>query len=115
MFFKGKVNTSRFFPMEHHEKSPEKPQYNMATPPLANPLILPYPPFSSKNFQNLHISINFEKVKPLKGGVGGRGGSNYVDILITSRNSERKIIQSIRIAGGPPTRKKKWNQFIQFR
>ena len=29
---KGKINTSIFFPMLHHEESPEKPQYNMATP-----------------------------------------------------------------------------------
>ena len=29
---KGKINTSRFFSMMHHEESPWKPQYNMATP-----------------------------------------------------------------------------------
>ena len=37
---KGKINTSRFFPMLHHEASPEKPKYDMATPPppfLDNP------------------------------------------------------------------------------
>ena len=55
--------------MLHHEESPEKPQYNMATspfldkPPTPN---LPNPPFSSKHFQTAPppISINFEKVEP---------------------------------------------------
>ena len=31
------------------------------------------------------------------------------DILITSRNSDRKIMQSIRITSGPPARMRKWN------
>ena len=29
---KENINTARFFPMPHHEGSPEKPQYNMANP-----------------------------------------------------------------------------------
>ena len=39
---KGKINTSRFFPMLHHEASPEKPKYDMATPPPISrqPLLL---------------------------------------------------------------------------
>ena len=46
---KGKINTSRFFSMMHHEESPEKPEYNMATPLfLSNHP--PLPPFSSKNW-----------------------------------------------------------------
>ena len=49
------------FLMLHHEESPEKPQYNMVTPPLP---ILPYPPFPSKNFRPPPIFINFEKVEP---------------------------------------------------
>ena len=32
-----------------------------------------------------------------------------IDILVTSRNGDRKIMQSIRI-----TRKRKWNQLSQF-
>ena len=32
------------------------------------------------------------------------------DILVTSRNAERKIIQSIRITSRPPSRNRKWNQ-----
>ena len=72
--------------MLHHGEYPEKPQYNMATRPfLEKPSpILPYPPFSSKNFHTPHlptptpaISINYEKVKPLpfmKDGGGGGGG-----------------------------------------
>ena len=44
--------------MLHHEESPEKPQYNMATPPPS----LPNTPFSGKNFQTPPpISINFQK------------------------------------------------------
>ena len=38
-----------------------------------------------------------------------------IDILITSRNGDRKIIQPIRIMNGSATRMKKWNQFSQFR
>ena len=39
---KGKINTSRFFPMLHHEASPEKPKSDMATPPPISrqPLLL---------------------------------------------------------------------------
>ena len=37
-----------------------------------------------------------------------------IDILITSRNGDRKIMQSIRITSRPPSRKRKWNQFSQF-
>ena len=38
-----------------------------------------------------------------------------VDILVTSTNSDRKIMQSIRIKSRPPSRMKKWNQLSQFR
>ena len=67
--------------MLHHEESPEKPQYNMATPPfLDKPPILPNLPFSSKNFQAPPISITFERVEhPLYEGGGVRttvGDSN---------------------------------------
>ena len=37
-----------------------------------------------------------------------------VDILVTSRNGDRKIMQSIRITSRPPSRKGKWNQLSQF-
>ena len=37
-----------------------------------------------------------------------------VDILVTSRNGDRKIMQSIRITSRPPSRKRKWNQLSQF-
>ena len=56
----GNINTTRSFSMPHHEKSPEKPQYNMATPPISRQP----PPFSSKNFQTPPISINFGQVEP---------------------------------------------------
>ena len=36
------------------------------------------------------------------------------DILLTSRNGDRKIMQSLRITSRPPTRKSKWNQLSQF-
>ena len=38
-----------------------------------------------------------------------------IDILITSRNGDRKILQSIRITSRRPSRKTKWNQSSQFR
>ena len=36
-----------------------------------------------------------------------------IDILVTSRNGDRKM-QSIRITSRPPLRKRKWNQLSQF-
>ena len=36
------------------------------------------------------------------------------DILVTSRHGDRKIMQSIRIASRPSSRKRKWNQLSQF-
>ena len=39
----------------------------------------------------------------------------YTDILIKSRNGGRKIMQSIRIASGPPTRIRQEKQSIKFR
>ena len=38
-----------------------------------------------------------------------------IDILITSRNGDRKIMQPFRIASGPPMTIRKRNQFSQFR
>ena len=38
-----------------------------------------------------------------------------IDILVTSRNGDRKIKQSIRIMSRPPLRIRKWNKFSQFR
>ena len=37
-----------------------------------------------------------------------------IDILVTSRNSDRKIRQSIRITSTPSFRKRKWNHLSQF-
>ena len=37
-----------------------------------------------------------------------------IDILVTSRNGGRKIMQSIRKTSTPPLRKMKWNQLSQF-
>ena len=36
------------------------------------------------------------------------------DILVTSRNGDRKIMQSSRITSRPPSRKGKWNRLSQF-
>ena len=38
-----------------------------------------------------------------------------IDILVTSRNDDRKIMQSVRIMSRPPSRKRKWDQLSQFR
>ena len=38
-----------------------------------------------------------------------------IDILVTSRSGDRKIMQSIRITSRPPSRMRKWNQLSQFR
>ena len=37
-----------------------------------------------------------------------------IDILVTSRNGDRKIMQSIRITSRPSSRKRKWNQLSWF-
>ena len=37
-----------------------------------------------------------------------------IDIPVTSRNDDRKIMQSIRTTSRPPSRKGKWNQLSQF-
>ena len=37
-----------------------------------------------------------------------------IDILVTSRNGDRKIMQPISITSRPPSRKRKWNQLSQF-
>ena len=37
-----------------------------------------------------------------------------MNILVTSRNGDRKIMQSIRITSRPTSRKRKWNQLSQF-
>ena len=37
-----------------------------------------------------------------------------IDILVTSRNGDRKIMKSIRITSRPISRKRKWNQLSQF-
>ena len=38
-----------------------------------------------------------------------------IDILVTSTNGDRKIMQSIRITSRPPSRIRKRNQLSQFR
>ena len=38
-----------------------------------------------------------------------------IDILVTSRNGDRKTMQSITITSKPRSRIRKWNQFNQFR
>ena len=37
-----------------------------------------------------------------------------IDILVISRNGNRKIMLSIRITSRPPSRSRKWNQLSQF-
>ena len=37
-----------------------------------------------------------------------------IDILVKSRNGDRKIMQSIIVTSRPPSRKRTWNQLSQF-
>ena len=37
-----------------------------------------------------------------------------IDILVTTRNGDRIIMQSIRITSRPTSRKRKWNHLRQF-
>ena len=43
-----------------------------------------------------------------------RKESADIDILVISRNGDRKTIQSSRIMSRPPLKKRKWNQLSQF-
>ena len=38
-----------------------------------------------------------------------------IDVLVTSRNGDRKIMQSVGIMSRPPLRERKQNQLSQFR
>ena len=44
-----------------------------------------------------------------------QGRKLLTDILVTSRNGDRKVMQSIRITSRPTSRIRKWNQLSQFR
>ena len=44
-----------------------------------------------------------------------RKGTVDIDILVTSRSGDRKIMQSIRITSRLPSSIRKWNQLSQFR
>ena len=37
-----------------------------------------------------------------------------IDILVKSRNGDRKIMQSVIVTSRPPSRKRTWNQLSQF-
>ena len=37
-----------------------------------------------------------------------------IDILVTSRNDDRKIMQSIRTTSRPTSRKREWDQWSEF-
>ena len=37
-----------------------------------------------------------------------------IDILVTLRNGDRKIMQSIKVTSRPLLRKRRWNQLSQF-
>ena len=37
-----------------------------------------------------------------------------IDIIVTSRNGDRKLMQSIKITSRPPSRKRKWDHMSQF-
>ena len=37
-----------------------------------------------------------------------------IDVLVTSRNGDTKLMQSIRITSRTSSRKRKWNQLSQF-
>ena len=38
-----------------------------------------------------------------------------IDIIVTSRNGDRKIMSSIIILSGPPSRKSNWKQLTQIK
>ena len=44
-----------------------------------------------------------------------RKKTDDIDILVTSRNGDKKYMQSIRITSRPPSRIRNRNQFRQFR
>ena len=66
--------------MLHHEESPEKPCYNVATPPSLDNFLPPFcltpPPLSSKIFRPPNFYQFWKSQLPL---IEGEGGSNYAD------------------------------------
>ena len=71
-------------------------------------LNLDWRPFRSYVKGNLSLCKEFRSSCVKKGTVD-------IDIFVTSRKSDRKIMQSIRIMSRPPSRIRKWNQLSQFR
>ena len=51
---KGKINTSRFYSILHHEESPEKPQYGNTSSPISR-----QPPSSCLNMMLDILKNNF--------------------------------------------------------
>ena len=62
---------------------------------------------------NLHQSLVKSQLSHLESS-RAREETVDIDILVTYRNGDRKIMQSIRITSRPPLRKRKWNQLSQF-
>ena len=48
-------------------------------------------------------------------GLAVRGKKLLTDILVTSRDGDKKIMESIRMASRPPQTIRKWRQLSQFR
>ena len=72
-------------------------------------LILDLKPFRSKVKEKLSIGREFHSLSVRKKKL------LLTDILVTSRNGDRKIMQSISIMHRPPLRMRKWNRLSQFR
>ena len=86
-----------------------------------NSPILPTPPFLWKKSELplfskiLKTQIPLYKLYGIPESSCARKEAADIDILVTSRNSDRKIMQSFRITSRPPSRIRNWNQFSQFR
>ena len=76
-----------------------------------------------KNLQLIDVLLildleTFRLLVKGKHSIGRKLGSSCVtketadiDILVTQKNCDRKIMRSIRITSRPPLKKRKWNQF----
>ena len=72
--------------------------------------------FTLKHFlkHNLHHRKTYFRQR-IPGSSFYRKETVDTDMLITSRDGDRQIMQSIRMTSGPHTKIKKWDQFSQFR
>ena len=78
-------------------------------------LILDLKPFRAKVKGKHSISREFQSLAVRGKNIDIEHRTVDIDIIVASRNGDRKIMPSIRIMNRPPSRIRKWNQLSEFR